>query len=186
VLVEFDVTNTGFAPFTGTPQAGSDLGWTTSVDPTPLTIPPHTTVAVPVLVSIPSGASPGDSSAITLQVSTPTATDTDHAFASVPPEAAGIEDGGGRGLFLRAQPNPHAGTATIAFALAAPARARVELYDLAGRRVRTLLDEPRGVGFHAVPWDGRDERGEVAAAGVLFCRLSAGDQRRQVTLLRVR
>jgi hypothetical protein len=185
VLVEFDVTNTGFAPFSGTPQVTTDLGWATQYDPAPLDLAPQATTSFPVLVSIPVSAGPGDSCEVTLQVSTPTANDQDHAFATVPPSPAGI-GGHGAGLHLSAIPNPHAGTARIRLALGARAHVRLELFDLSGRVVRTMLDEERGAGFHAVEWDGRDARGEPWPAGVVFCRLTAGAERRQITLVRLR
>ena len=48
------------------------------------------------------------------------------------------------------------------------------VYDVAGRLVRTLLDGAhREAGPHAAVWDGRDDGGRGAAAGVYFYRLRA-------------
>jgi flagellar hook assembly protein FlgD len=50
----------------------------------------------------------------------------------------------------------------------------MEVYDLAGRRVRNLLEGVFPAGNHAATWDGLDERGRHVPAGVYFCRLRVG------------
>jgi len=67
-------------------------------------------------------------------------------------------------------PNPFHGATSIRFGLAQPANVRLELFDLAGRRVRTLASGVLEAGPHAVSWDGRDERGAEVGAGVYFVR----------------
>ena len=49
---------------------------------------------------------------------------------------------------------------------------RVELYNLGGRRIRTLADGWRPAGPGQVHWDGRDASGAPAPAGVYHVRLS--------------
>jgi hypothetical protein len=71
-------------------------------------------------------------------------------------------------------PNPFNPTTTIRFSLATGGPATVSIYDANGRLVRTLVDETRAAGDHAVPWDGRDARGKSVASGVYFYRLVAG------------
>ncbi len=85
-------------------------------------------------------------------------------------------------------PNPSRGATTIGYELPAPAAATIKIYDAQGRLVRTLRDgttmEPAG--SHHVRWDGRDDRGYAASAGVYFCRLSAGntDRANKIVLIR--
>jgi flagellar hook assembly protein FlgD len=43
---------------------------------------------------------------------------------------------------------------------------RLQVYDLIGRRVRSLLDESKSVGYYRVLWNGRDEGGKEVASGV--------------------
>ncbi len=69
-------------------------------------------------------------------------------------------------------PNPSRADATVRFGLARAGNARVELFDLSGRRVRTLVSGPLAAGPHATRWDGRDARGQAVGAGVYFVRLS--------------
>ncbi|MBK7188824.1 MAG: hypothetical protein IPH86_09160 [bacterium] len=54
-------------------------------------------------------------------------------------------------------------------------QARLEIFDLAGRRLRTLVDGPLPAGRQQVAWDGRDDAGRALASGTFVCRLSAGD-----------
>ena len=62
------------------------------------------------------------------------------------------------------------------------------VYDVAGRRVRTLVSETQspGVDGFTATWDGRDDRGRAVATGVYFYRLVAGDysQTRKMVLLK--
>src|SRR5439155_21712562 len=80
-----------------------------------------------------------------------------------------------RVLSLAAWPNPARGVVRLSYSLARGAAVRVELFDTAGRRLRTLLDAPLVLaGQHALTWDGRDARGRRAAPGVYLLRLASG------------
>lgn len=72
------------------------------------------------------------------------------------------------------RPNPFNPSTTIRLALPESGSARLEVFDLAGRRVRTLLNGHLDAGPHAVVWDGRDDRGQAAGAGIYLARLEAG------------
>ena len=61
--------------------------------------------------------------------------------------------------------------------LGAASLVSLDLYDVAGRRVRNLVRDTRSVGEYADRWDGRDEDGKKAPAGVYFARLEANGQR---------
>jgi hypothetical protein len=68
-------------------------------------------------------------------------------------------------------PNPFNPAGTLTFTTARPGRAKVELFDVAGRLVRTILDEPSlGAGVHEVRIEGRGQRGESLASGIYFIR----------------
>ncbi len=86
-----------------------------------------------------------------------------------------------------ASPNPFNPRTEIHFSLARPASPRLEIFDLKGRRVRTLLSGAElPPGHHAVTWLGRDDEGREAASGVYMLRLRADGvvQERKVTLAR--
>jgi hypothetical protein len=84
------------------------------------------------------------------------------------------------------QPNPFNPSTTIRFALAADSRVSLGIYDVTGKLVRTLVDEPREVGVHALTWDGTDGNGAAVSSGIYFYRLDAGDftQTRKMVLLK--
>ncbi|MFA6108956.1 MAG: FG-GAP-like repeat-containing protein [Candidatus Latescibacterota bacterium] len=50
----------------------------------------------------------------------------------------------------------------------------LQIYNLLGQPIRTLVNGQLTPGYHAVPWDGRDERGLPASSGVYLYRLEAG------------
>jgi flagellar hook assembly protein FlgD len=62
----------------------------------------------------------------------------------------------------------------------------VEIYNVAGQRVATLVHEYRAPGIYRVTWAGESERGEAVASGVYFVRMRAGSfvETRKVILLK--
>ncbi len=75
----------------------------------------------------------------------------------------------------RNYPNPFNPTTTIHFELGAEEHVQLVVYDLLGRRVRTLVDERIKAGSHRVLWNATDEEGRLVAAGVYFVKLTAGE-----------
>ena len=70
------------------------------------------------------------------------------------------------------RPNPFNPATVFRFTLAEDARVRLTVYDVRGRRVRTVLDGPLTAGAHDTHrWDGRDDRGRAATSGTYFYRL---------------
>ena len=72
------------------------------------------------------------------------------------------------------------------FGLRASGPATVGIYDVAGRRVRTLLRGQQPAGARIVTWDGRDEAGVRLAPGAYIVRLEAGGIREARTIRLVR
>jgi flagellar hook assembly protein FlgD len=54
-------------------------------------------------------------------------------------------------------------------------RVTLTVFDVTGRRVRQLLDEPRPVGAGEVAWDGRDDDGRSVVSGLYFVKLATRD-----------
>ena len=82
-------------------------------------------------------------------------------------------------------PNPFRPSTAIAFTLGRPGPVKLDVVDVRGRLVRRLAEGTRPAGRHRIVWDGRDESGRRAAAGVYFCRLAADgttESRRMVRL----
>jgi hypothetical protein len=83
----------------------------------------------------------------------------------------------GEGTFLAGGvPNPAVSSMRLDFGLAAADAGPVALriYDLAGRVVRTLVEETLPPGPHQAVWDRTNDRGERVAPGVYFTRLRTG------------
>lgn len=88
---------------------------------------------------------------------------------------------------LRVQPNPFARGTSLRFEVHRDTRANVHVYDAAGRRVRTLLREgPLGAGNYTLWWNGRDDSGAPAVAGVYFANVVIGEEKQaeKIVLLR--
>jgi uncharacterized membrane protein len=70
------------------------------------------------------------------------------------------------------RPNPSSSSTRLDFTLASAGRVDLAIFDAAGRRVATLLDEDVSPGPRSVTWDGREASGRMAAAGLYFARLT--------------
>ncbi|MFQ5600784.1 MAG: galactose oxidase-like domain-containing protein, partial [Candidatus Krumholzibacteriia bacterium] len=89
-----------------------------------------------------------------------------------------------RSRFLPAHPNPFVSSARVGFALARPGPARLDVYDVAGRRVRTITAPRLPPGTHLLEWDGSDRLGRAVAPGVYFYRLRTPETERHGKLIR--
>lgn len=72
---------------------------------------------------------------------------------------------------LQNDPNPVTSSTTIRFTLPARSDILLSVYDIAGRTVKTLVEGGREAGEHSAAWDGNDDAGEPARAGIYFYRL---------------
>ena len=72
-------------------------------------------------------------------------------------------------------PNPFNPRTTIQFALPSAGRTRVAIFDVAGRHVKTLVDEDLAAQTHQVIWAGEDDAGRGVAAGVYFYMVTNGN-----------
>lgn len=87
-------------------------------------------------------------------------------------------------------PNPFNSATLIVFnlgetAVGADAHVRLDIINILGQRVRTLVDQELGPGPHIYGWDGRDESSQPAASGMYFYQLRARgriDMRKMVLL----
>jgi hypothetical protein len=96
----------------------------------------------------------------------------------VEPDSGGISEGDSEGperivTGLFSAPNPfQSSQTTVVYRLMAPAEVSVGIYDIQGRRIRTLFDRvSQQSGEQRVPWDGHTDEGEAAGAGIYFFRV---------------
>ncbi len=87
---------------------------------------------------------------------------------------------------LRTAPNPSSGDMSIAFVVPKSDHLLVGIYDLAGRRVRTLFAGSAEAGVKSLRWDGRGDSGVRLSSGAYFVRLDDGTQQTTRKLLLTR
>ncbi len=72
-------------------------------------------------------------------------------------------------------PNPFNPSTTIEYTIPSRSFVTIEIVDLLGRQIRSLVHREQPAGTHRVMWDGRTDDGSQVATGVYFYRLKAGD-----------
>jgi hypothetical protein len=81
--------------------------------------------------------------------------------------------------FLRLDPNypnPFNPTTTIRFEIETAQHVRLDIYDVSGGLVRTLVDDMKAPGVNLVRWDGESRGGEPVSSGVYFARVQTSSR----------
>ncbi len=71
-------------------------------------------------------------------------------------------------------PNPFNAQTVISYAIPVDSWVKVEIYNVLGQLVRTLIEDRVMPGYYRMIWDGNDNWGDVAASGTYFCVMTAG------------
>jgi hypothetical protein len=93
-----------------------------------------------------------------------------------------------KAVLLRNYPNPFNAATSIQYTVhgkQTPIHTTLKLYNLLGRKVRTLVEAEMVPGNYQATWDGRDDRGEDLASGIYLCKLRSGpwlDSKKMVLL----
>jgi hypothetical protein len=72
-------------------------------------------------------------------------------------------------------PNPFNPSTTIQYGVPRDGAVAIDIYNVMGQKIRTLVDDYRAAGRYVATWDGRDDRGYVVGSGVYFYRLTSGN-----------
>ncbi|MFC1538447.1 T9SS type A sorting domain-containing protein [Candidatus Latescibacterota bacterium] len=85
-------------------------------------------------------------------------------------------------------PNPFNPTTTIEYIIPAGITEQVNLniYDLRGALIRSMVDDIQNPGMYSVVWDGTDERGEIVSSGIYLYQLQVGEFRETRRMILVR
>jgi len=70
-------------------------------------------------------------------------------------------------------PNPFNPETTIAFSLATAGKVEIDIYNIKGSKVKTLVNERRSAGNHQVIWDGKDDNDRNVGSGIYFYQMRA-------------
>ncbi|MBN1561892.1 T9SS type A sorting domain-containing protein [candidate division KSB1 bacterium] len=86
----------------------------------------------------------------------------------------------------RNYPNPFNPSTTISYSLPEKSEMILNIYDIHGKLIRTLVTGLRPAGTHTVTWDGADDAGELAPSGIYLYRMTAGSfvKTERMTLLK--
>uniref|UniRef100_A0A7C3N9R1 T9SS type A sorting domain-containing protein n=1 Tax=candidate division WOR-3 bacterium TaxID=2052148 RepID=A0A7C3N9R1_UNCW3 len=71
------------------------------------------------------------------------------------------------------QPNPFKDVTIIEYAVPVKGKVTLEVYDITGKLVKTLVNEVKEVSWYTAKWDGKDNSGKNVASGVYFYKLQA-------------
>ena len=83
-------------------------------------------------------------------------------------------------------PNPFNPTTTIKFGLRAKGHVSIKIYDVAGRLVKTLVNEVREAGRYEATWHGDNNHGSTVASGVYFYKMATAEYERTMKMVLLR
>jgi hypothetical protein len=84
------------------------------------------------------------------------------------------------------QPNPFNPETKISYYLSEGCEVKLTIYNILGRRVKTLFEGHQNAGVKTLVWDGKNDQGEQLSSGIYFYRLQAGEfiQTKKMNLLK--
>ena len=71
-------------------------------------------------------------------------------------------------------PNPFNPETTISFSIKEDCRVTIDVYNIKGQKVKTLVNEKLNAGAHQVIWHGKDENGKSVSSGIYFYKMNSG------------
>lgn len=72
-------------------------------------------------------------------------------------------------------PNPFNAATNFRFTLPRASQVEINIFNIRGQRVKTIVDNPMEAGVYVVDWDGTDQNGDPVSSGIYFYRMNAGD-----------
>ncbi len=132
---------------------------------TKVVIPPSATPGITdeLYFTVQSGSCPGMVARDTVSLLVTSATAVDY-------DTPGFD-----GITHNAYPNPFNPTVNVSFTVpGAGGLTRVEVFDINGRRVKTVFEGTLGAGSHTRVWDGTNNNGDVVSSGIYMYRITVG------------
>jgi flagellar hook assembly protein FlgD len=78
-----------------------------------------------------------------------------------------------------------ASSTTISLSLSEATEVSMVIYDVQGKRIKTVVNDVLSGGNHRITWNGRDQGGNSVSGGVYFCRVIAGSAEQTVKVVMV-
>ncbi len=72
-------------------------------------------------------------------------------------------------------PNPFNPSTTVRYVLGGDLKVKIEIFNLLGKKVCTLINDNISAGSHEVIWNGKDDNFNTVSSGIYFCTMRAGD-----------
>jgi hypothetical protein len=85
-------------------------------------------------------------------------------------------------LLLGNYPNPFNSNTTITYNVDSPTQVDLSIYNLGGKKVKTLLREFQYEGIKKITWDGKDDKGKFLPSGIYFSLLAVGKKKQTLKL----
>jgi len=87
---------------------------------------------------------------------------------------------------LQNYPNPFNPITTLHYDLPENSFVNITIYDMLGRKVKTLINETQDAGYRSIIWDATDNNGEPVSAGIYLYQIQAGEymQTKKMVLLK--
>lgn len=85
-----------------------------------------------------------------------------------------------------AYPNPFNPSTSISYDLAENSRVIMEVFNIKGQKIKTLLNQDVNSGRYSILWNGKDDYNKSVASGVYFCRMQAGKYHQQKKLMLIK
>ena len=77
---------------------------------------------------------------------------------------------------LPAYPNPFNPSTTITYGIETDYKVTIDIYDITGQLIATLQNENQMQGWHSVIWNGTNQYGEQAPAGIYLSKITSGNE----------
>jgi flagellar hook assembly protein FlgD len=87
---------------------------------------------------------------------------------------------------LQNYPNPFNPITTLHYDLPENSFVNITIYDMLGRKIKTLINETQDASYRSIIWDATDNNGELVSAGIYLYQIQAGEymQTKKMVLLK--
>ena len=83
-------------------------------------------------------------------------------------------------------PNPFRNSTRIEYSIQHQTNVKVDVYDINGHKVRTLVSKAHLTGKYSLTWDGKNDLGNQVSSGVYYCRFQSGEKNETIKMILMR